>query len=462
MTKDVGRILIVGAGPTGMGAACRLEELGYTNFLLVDAGDHAGGLASSFVDEQGFTWDVGGHVLFSHYAYFDAAMQTALGEDGWLHHERESWVWIADRFVPYPFQNNLRYLPADMIDKALRGLASRPPSIASPRQDFGAWILQTFGEAIRDIFMAPYNFKVWAFPLERLSAGWVDERVAVVDMSRVLENILLHKDDRSWGPNNTFRFPKYGGTGAIWRALAQRIGSERVRYGTRIRCIDHKRQIAAADGGDHLAYDQILSTMPLDVLATTLDPILDPVMEAAPKLLRSHTHVVGIGLTGAMPAALTKKCWMYFPEDNCPFYRVTVFSHYSPNNVPDPQTGKYWSLLAETSESNVKVVDRATIVEQTIRGLLNTRLIHSEDQVVSTWRYTAEHGYPTPSLERDELLRKIEPALARAGITSRGRFGAWRYEVSNQDHSFMQGVEWVDALLLEVPETTVSMIRRPA
>jgi protoporphyrinogen oxidase len=462
MTKDVGRILIVGAGPTGMGAAWRLEELGYTNFLLVEASGHAGGLASSFVDERGFTWDVGGHVLFSHYAYFDAAMQAALGTDGWLHHERESWVWIADRFVPYPIQNNLRYLPADMIDKAIRGLAARPPRIPSPAQDFAAWVLQTFGEGIRDIFMAPYNFKVWAYPLERLSAGWVDERVAVVDMSRVLENILLQQDDRSWGPNNTFKFPKYGGTGAIWRALAKQIGNERVRYGTRIRSIDHRKKIATADGGEHLAYDQILSTMPLDVLATTLDPVLDPVMEAAPKLLRSHTHVVGIGLTGEMPARLTRKCWMYFPEDNCPFYRVTVFSHYSPHNVPDPKSGKYWSLLAETSESDLKVVDRATIVEQTIRGLLNTRLIHSRDQVVSTWRYTAEHGYPTPSLERNDLLSKIEPALARAGIASRGRFGAWRYEVSNQDHSFMQGVEWADALLLEVPETTFAMIRRPA
>jgi len=28
--------------------------------------------------------------------------------------------------------------------------------------------------------------------------------------------------------------------------------------------------------------------------------------------------------------------------------------------------------------------------------------------------------------------------------------------------SFMQGVEWVDALLLDVPETTFSMMQEPA
>ncbi len=28
------------------------------------------------------------------------------------------------------------------------------------------------------------------------------------------------------------------------------------------------------------------------------------------------------------------KCWLYFPEPDCPFYRATVFSHYAPSNVP--------------------------------------------------------------------------------------------------------------------------------
>jgi protoporphyrinogen oxidase len=195
--------------------------------------------------------------------------------------------------------------------------------------------------------------------------------------------------------------------------------------------------------------------MPLDVLATALSPSIPAVSEAAAHLLRSSSHIIGVGLKGEMPSKLAKKCWMYFPEDNCPFYRVTVFSHYSPNNVPEPETGKYWSLMTETSESTVKRVNRETIVEDTIQGLLNTGQITSRDQLVSTWRYTAEHGYPTPSLERNQLLKQLEPPLAKAGVASRGRFGAWRYEVSNQDHSFMQGVEWVSSWLLDVPETTV-------
>lgn len=50
------------------------------------------------------------------------------------------------------------------------------------------------------------------------------------------------------------------------------------------------------------------------------------------------------------------------------------------------------------------------------------------------------------------MLAPVNAALERLGIRSRGRFGGWKYEVSNQDHSVMQGVEAVDAILLGKPE----------
>src|SRR5690242_10166036 len=119
--NDPGRTLILGAGPTGLGAASRFEELGFDDFLLLCGDARAGGLAASELDAQGFTWDLGGHVQFSHYPQYDAMLDRVLPGQ-WLWHERESWIWFRDRFVPYPFQNNLHRLDPPERDRALAGL----------------------------------------------------------------------------------------------------------------------------------------------------------------------------------------------------------------------------------------------------------------------------------------------------------------------------------------------------
>ncbi len=59
-----------------------------------------------------------------------------------------------------------------------------------------------------------------------------------------------------------------------------------------------------------------------------------------------------------------------------------------------------------------------------------------------------------PTLERNRALGMIQPYLSQLGIYSRGRFGAWQYEIGNMDHSVMQGVEWVNAHLQNEPEVT--------
>lgn len=438
------RIIILGGGPTGLGAARRLEELGQKDWLLLESADLAGGLAASFVDEQGFTWDIGGHVQFSHYEYFDRAMEEFLGKDGWLHHERESWVWMRDRFIPYPFQNNIRRLPVEDLDKCLGGLVDITRNGHVKPVNFREWILATFGRGLADVFMLPYNFKVWAFPPEMMNAVWVGERVAVTDIKRVLHNLVHAKDDVSWGPNNTFQFPVRGGTGAIWRAAADRLPPERLRFNTKVVSVDLDRQEVTTAAGETLRYETLISTIPLRELIR-LSGQAQFEKSAERGLLYSSSNIFGIGLRGKPHEELGKKCWMYFPEDNCPFYRVTVFSNYSPNNVPDINAN--WSLMAEVSESPHKPVDQSRLMEQVIEGLLATRLIERREDIVSTWKYRAGYGYPTPGLDRDAALEEMLPFFEAKNVYSRGRFGLWKYEVSNQDHSFMQGVEVVEHLL---------------
>lgn len=52
-----------------------------------------------------------------------------------------------------------------MIDAALEARTSH-----TKPQDFDQWILRTMGVGIADLFMRPYNFKVWAVPTTKVCA----------------------------------------------------------------------------------------------------------------------------------------------------------------------------------------------------------------------------------------------------------------------------------------------------
>jgi len=443
------RIAIVGAGPTGLGAAYRLAQLGHADFTIYERNTWPGGLAASFRDAAGFTWDIGGHIQFSHYDDFDRAMDATMGSD-WLSHQRESWVWIRDRFIPYPFQNNTHFLPDAEKRACLLGLVRRRNGDAGQPRNFEEWIRASFGDGIAETFMLPYNAKVWAYPASTMEYGWIGERVAQVDLERIVLNLLDHRVDAAWGPNNRFRFPAAGGTGEIWRRMAANLPAGSLRLDAAVRRIDPRSRKLFFEDGSESDYDVMISTMPLDALASMCEGLS---LGAATQLKYSTVHVVGIGLEGAPPPQLATKCWIYFPEDSTPFYRLTVFSNYSPRNVPEPD--RQWSVMVEVSESPEKPVNADHVVDDVIRGLLATHVITSADRIVSRWHRIAPHGYPTPFLGRDAVVMPLLNTLAGHGIYSRGRFGAWKYEVSNQDHSFMQGVEVVNHLLSGGEEITL-------
>ena len=451
----IGNIVIIGAGPTGLGAAYRLKELGYHNFQIYERSPYIGGLASSFTDSAGFTWDIGGHVMFSHYKYYDDVFDTLMGNDYQLN-MRECWVRMFDTWVPYPFQNNIRYLPKEVCYECLIGLIeAQTKRDHKAAKNFRQFMDAVFGDGIVKYFMEPYNFKVWAHPAELMNKEWIGERVAVVDINRAIKNVVLGADDFGWGPNNQFKFPLFGGTGEFYRRFERPLAGH-VNLNKAVDFINlTKKQVRFKDG-QIVHYDTLITAMPLDKLCNDVlnGEVPREIKKATASLRHSGGYMVGVGIKQPCPST---KSWMYFPEDNCPFYRATYLSNYSPYMAPDKD--RYYSLLCETSYSSFKPVDGRRIVDDTIRGLINAGLLTESDQkdIVDTWVYHADYSYPTPSVERDAILAQAIPFLERHGIYSRGRFGMWKYEVANTDHTLMQGVELINRLFKGEPEQTIGL-----
>ncbi|MGD9948930.1 MAG: NAD(P)/FAD-dependent oxidoreductase [Desulfobulbus sp.] len=437
------KLVILGAGPTGLGAAYHLKQLGHANWHIFERQASVGGLAASFVDAQGFTWDIGGHVLFSHYPYFDQVVAESLG-DAYYQHQRESWVRLLQIWVPYPFQNNVRYLPDHALAECIAGLTKLhgTPSTAT---NFRDWMEVVFGSGIVKYFMEPYNRKVWATPLEQMSKDWIAERVSVVDLARIERNIKEKLDDTNWGPNNTFLFPRAGGTGAIYEGIADKF-RDKITFDHTMQSVDLKNKQIIFENGRVISYDVLINTSPLDIFLRSCVDAPDAVIAAADNLVHNSGFVVGIGIGGKRDDS---KCWMYFPENNSPFYRVTNFHRYSPNNVPNGEIDRYFSLMCETSYSPSSPAYNTSIIEETIEGLVKTGMITDKERSCVVTRHLIDipYSYPVPTLNRDKALQIIQPYLESRGVYSRGRFGGWKYEVSNMDHSFMQGVEVVDRIL---------------
>lgn len=443
--SDQPAIVVIGAGPCGLGAARELERQGYRNWKLLEREKVAGGHAGSVVDPRGFTWDYGGHVVFSHYGEFDKLLADVMGDDVY-EHERSSYIRFEDRWVPYPFQNNLRYLPPQAAYDCILGLIEATGG--DPTTDFATWMRATFGDGITEHFMTPYNFKVWATPPEQMQAQWIGERVSVIDHKRALRSMVFAEDDAAWGPNNLFMFPASGGTGEIYRRAAQPL-EDRITYTSDVVQIDPETKTIQMADGSQERYDHLISTMPLDLLVRALVSCPEPVRAAADDLEHNGVYIVGIGYETPLD---DERSWMYFPQPDVPFYRVTNFAKYSPMNVPDGAVDRYCSYMTEISYSAHKYEERDGLEERVEEGLRHAGVIEGRPEIASMHVEDCPYAYPVPTLERDRALREIQPWLMERGIYSRGRFGSWKYEIGNMDHAVKMGGDAVRLITQGAPE----------
>lgn len=416
------RTVILGGGITGLAVGLA------SGAPVYEARQTPGGICSSYYirpgsstrlptapeDGEAYRFEIGGgHWIFGGDPAVLAFIESLTPM---RRYNRQSAVFLPAlaQLLPYPLQYALRDLPADTIKKALAEI-SRP---AGPIVTMEDWLREHFGETLGALFFTPFHQLYTAGLFTRIAPQ--DAYKSPIDPERAREGAKpgTQTAGASVGYNTSYLYPA-DGLDSLARALAERCP---VTFGKRAQAIDLPRKTVRFADGSAVAYDRLVSTLPLNrtlemaglAVASEVDP---------------HSSVLVLNIGARKGKDCPKEHWIYVPESSSGFHRVGFYSnvdrHFTPHAAQ--AAGQHASLYVERSFPGSQRPGRdetQAYCASVVRELQDWGFIEEAEAVDPTWIDVAYTWSLPASRWREEALA----ALGAEDVIMVGRYARWTFQ----------------------------------
>ncbi len=408
MDKQFG---ILGGGIAGLSLSYFLGE--DSEVLEKDAS--CGGLCRSY-QHEGFTFDMGGHIIFSKDTeILDFELELLKGKVD--RHFRSAAVWFKKRMVKYPFENGLDVLdPQDKFD-CLYNFLENPQR---PQHNFEDWIYNTFGKGLADLYLIPYNTKIWKTPPSQMGTHWV-ERVPKPTVEEIVKS-ALGVETEGYVHQLHFYYPKSGGFQVLPDTFEALIQGRTVKNFEIKRIARSKNNWIVSNGSQERNYKNIVCAMPIFDFIRALDGAPPEVLRAVDGLQYNSLIVVLVGLRKKHKI---KQLGVYFPQEDLIFHRITCLDYFGDGNVPPGCSSIQAEITARPGSALWEMKD-ADVTRQVVEGLTREGLIDELDVITTTVRRT-KYAYPLYDLQREKNLDTVTSYCKAEGIELCGRFAEFVY-----------------------------------
>lgn len=437
-------VVILGAGPTGLGTALGLALNGYRRGVcVVERNTRPGGLAGSFRWKT-HTIDHGPHRLSTNIERVRVIAEELLGPDI-LVQKSQHGVHFGGRLYQFPPRVVDWITPSSLARGAAFAVSYAAAKFTWVTKRFTAdtfesTIVRKFGRRFYDVVAGPMAEKVWGDPAG-IDPAFVSQRFAMVQPREVLKRALFPKQELN---PSTFYYPRRGYQ-QLWDTMSTYLVREgqSVALGTEPVGLDVEgdrivRVRLAGPAGERVIEGPdltVVSTIPIATLVRLLRGIdTAPLVDLASGIrIRS---MILVALEFDRPRALPYRTLIYPERDIC-FNRLFEQNEYSRETIEPGRAVVVADITGPRGDPRMAKSD-ADIVEMVCADIAKLGYV-PRASIVDTHVTRVEFAYVTPDLETRRRMYQLQHELKRiANLELVGRFAAGEYD--NADYAIDNGI----------------------
>ena len=439
-------VAIVGAGPSGLGAAYELSRHRIP-VIVIEKNEQVGGLART-INHNGLRFDVGPHRFFTKSRKVLLIWQELLQEE-LLSIKRQTRILYNNTLFDYPLiltnaLNGLGWGEASKIVLDYLLSKQRQWLLNPPIVSFEDWVVSQFGQRLYEVFFKTYSEKVWGIPCQEIGPEWAGQRIKGLSLfTAVLNALVKNKDSRPKTLIDHFFYPRLG-AGQFYEYLAAAVEANGGQIWLQQECVKlqhEKGRLHALVTRDlqgrltEVEVESVITSAPITQTVQIINPAPPPEVLQHARQLRFRSHV---GVDLEVGRKLFPDQWIYIHAPDLQMARISDYTNFSPAMSDSPRhrpvTVEYFAF---TEDKIWQTPDEGLII--LAKQEMERCPQFSPVEVGEGFVVRHPEAYPLIRRGYETHLEVIKAYLASlAGLQLIGRAGLFRYD--NQDHALVTGL----------------------
>ncbi|MEW6556599.1 MAG: FAD-dependent oxidoreductase [Elusimicrobiota bacterium] len=462
------KVLILGAGITGLSCALKLAENGI-DIEILEEKLYVGGLAAS-VKIDGNTFDYGPHAYHSNTPEVLSQLKK-LADNNFVELKKNVRIKFQGKYYKYPLE------ATDIIFKLNPLLAAKclfdylfvnikNSFIKSKINSTEDWLVSRFGRTLYNIYFGPYTQKVWGLKPSQMSSLFAQHRIPHTSLITVAIKSFLTGTKKLTGKEHKysplvidFFYPK-DGAGSIPKRMAKKIFEHNgnIYLNSKIIAVNWENNkiksvtYKSNKGIIELKSDYFVSTIPItDLLSMFNPPVNHEIISIA-----NETHyraIVVVCLLINKPKVFDAE-WIYFT--NKIFNRLSDIKNCGATNaVKEGKTGLMAEITCDVGD-NIWNADKEFLCQKVIKELEEEGFINRAD-VLKYDILKVRNGYPIYNIDYEVRMDKITKYIENFdNLLISGRQGLFKYV--DMDVAMEMGIITAEHILNKKSKNEISWI----